>query len=344
MKENKQLVILGNGFDIAHGLKTSFTDFSKSLPVSLKTRWRYLLEQENINHDTWYDFENNINEITMAWFHLYFNEVISNNPSEKYLLDKINNINIVFEEICHHLFEYIKNENSRKIRTIPNIEKILNSDNSLEVINFNYTNTFMKYSNNKIYYIHGSINENFIVLGYPLRPEHHGIPNEATQYKKEKLREKLDFHRFLVHKKIPIKQIKFYLRHFDQQVNRMYSLIGNYNYKSQQKIISHAIKKTDNSIHKRWLKQMLPLLQEYSESNRFLPHNIWININLKSIKTIIILGHSLSSDIEIFEHIFEHASNLEKIILFVYNGEDFSKKVKLLNTMSSCTVHVTKYF
>ena len=53
-----KLFIVGNGFDIAHGMKTSYKDFREFLKTTEKGR--YLLNLYPVDDEIWSDFESNI--------------------------------------------------------------------------------------------------------------------------------------------------------------------------------------------------------------------------------------------------------------------------------------------
>ena len=51
-----KLAIIGNGFDISHGLKTGYLDFANTLPVDIKKDWEKILIESEVHPNTWYSF------------------------------------------------------------------------------------------------------------------------------------------------------------------------------------------------------------------------------------------------------------------------------------------------
>ena len=62
-----KLAIIGNGFDISHGLKTGYLDFANTLPVDIKKDWEKILIESEVHPNTWYSFEDAIDKITAKW-------------------------------------------------------------------------------------------------------------------------------------------------------------------------------------------------------------------------------------------------------------------------------------
>jgi hypothetical protein len=67
MEENNckynTLVIIGNGFDLAHGYKTKYTDFVASVEENYFNNYISLLKLNRVNSDDWSDFENRVYEM-----------------------------------------------------------------------------------------------------------------------------------------------------------------------------------------------------------------------------------------------------------------------------------------
>lgn len=370
---NKKLIITGNGFDLAHGLKTSYGNFSATLSKEMQTRWESLLKEFQVQTSDWYSFEEAIDKLTAKWQEQYFFSVVNDNDSkesEQLLLNKVNQINQIFSELTVHLFDYISKENQRNIELKTSIidEVSINS----YAISFNYTNLINHYTD-KVYYIHGSIDEENIVLGYKLRAEQTGIMHEATKYDKNKLREALNFRRYLLKNNISQKTILSELVDFEKHVDRMFSGRGGYVFdytkQTDQKIMEfnnanyefNSYSPTpfnylkDNSLPQKFpsdlesitkkerLQQISELINNYGEQNNFSPAYIETKIPYNEIEELIILGHSLSADIEIFTALFELLVNLREITLFIYEGENFSEKLNILESLSSCPIKTKMY-
>ncbi len=94
---------------------------------------------------------------------------------------------------------------------------------------------------------------------------------------------------------------------------------------------------------KERLQQISELINNYGEQNNFSPAYIETKIPYNEIEELIILGHSLSADIEIFTALFELLVNLREITLFIYEGENFSEKLNILESLSSCPIKTKMY-
>lgn len=149
-----KIIIVGNGFDLVHGLKTSFKDSAQFYKKDSTLNEFHKLVDEidslipiydrygNLKDVTWYSFEENIERIVYS----IFQKNLRDNLSQK---------------------QYVT------------IEKDISNDSY--IINFNYTDTvklYTKYCN----YIHGSISkDNYIVLVFA----NDNIPDTSTnQYGK----------------------------------------------------------------------------------------------------------------------------------------------------------------
>lgn len=359
-----KLAIVGNGFDLSHGLKTGYYDFYKSLEKDHKTKWQNLLKEFNIHTNDWYDFEEAISNITNKWHEQYFESCGVDNDFEKQqniLLEKINQINSVFRDLDKQLFEYILNEEKKPTTLKVSIQEALEFDSY--VITFNYTNLIKKYCKN-IYHIHGSISEEFIVLGYKLRAESTAMAFIGTKYNKLKLREKLNFRRFLKQHNLTSTEIGSELEKFDIHVDCMYSGKGGYEFDyskqtyysnteyTKSKLFEHSpfnmfisncnanvlSEKIEKMARKERLQQTSEYINSYGELNDFQVAPLDTKVPYSEIDEVIILGHSLKADIEILEHLFPLLTNLDSVILFTFNKEkenDILEKEEILINLTN---------
>lgn len=365
------LAIIGNGFDIAHGLKTSYLDFASTLSDDLKVQWEEVLIESDVNPDSWYSFEEVIDELTRKWQDNYFDMVVGNSSvfGKEELLHKIENINTIFTIMTKRLFEYISIENKNKVVLKESVLNKVLEDTS--VINFNYTTTAEYYST-KVYYIHGSIDEGAIVLGYKLRAEHTGIMNEATEFNKNKLREQISFRRYLKNSGLKDEEIDSELKEFKPHLVRLFTGRGGYAFD-----YSDETDKQINQFNNSWYKdnwdfrkensrfrirrspklpdeiervareergaQLSELINQYGEMNDFSISSLNTRVRFEEIDELIILGHSLVADEEIVRDIINELVQLKKIILFVYYDENFTEKEIFLNSVSSCPIEIVYY-
>ncbi len=174
----RRVVIIGNGFDIAHGIKTSYYDFiqylilesingSKSIRKELfdagylyseNSTYEYIKNNfGDIATEKEYNLSNKIffkNKLLLKimlrffeanWFDietLYYEELCQCLNSSKYNGDLLEETNSDFATITKFLEKYLNSRfENKEINLIPEIKEILKSGNpeSLYLINFNYT-------------------------------------------------------------------------------------------------------------------------------------------------------------------------------------------------------------
>jgi hypothetical protein len=169
----KNLIIIGNGFDLAHGLKSNYADFTSHLRTTLSdyqfSQNHLLLSMLNNHHELWSDIES-------AYF-----DIISNFGDKKYLMVNYANVNLYksikelnedFEKIKELLQDYLLKIKKEfiPIENYINLFKEFNNTDAV-VINFNYTKTVKHYINNtdiKLIQIHGELKSqsNPIIFGF----------------------------------------------------------------------------------------------------------------------------------------------------------------------------------
>lgn len=221
---NNNLLIIGNGFDLEHDLKTHYTDFFDTINNNVSSKNEiilnnhkylikdnylllYLLEeykQNKLQGNNWIDIETELKKIISLIEEININNFIDNmsyySGDEYTTIKKIQSKSSYYFKNCLFPFiignNYYKYINEHYNISIKILEKDLNEltnmlrDYLLEqdisnltktkdisdidykithVLSFNYTDTFRKiYSDiddDKIDFIHGSLNKNNLVLG-----------------------------------------------------------------------------------------------------------------------------------------------------------------------------------
>lgn len=160
-----KLIILGNGFDLHHGLSTSFSNFRNHLlnsknesDVLLCKNIDKILSNQNLTvdkHLLWNDYER------------AFGQVFS-----KSLNVSLNGVKIydLTEQFVENFYEYLKKENEKKINILnPKIKEIFNDADC--ILTFNYTDTYKSYlpsdKNIEIFHIHGKLElQDLPIIGY----------------------------------------------------------------------------------------------------------------------------------------------------------------------------------
>lgn len=187
----KRLLILGNGFDLAHDMKTSFDDFIRSddtLPKkysNLKNknnRWSDVEDQ--IFNNTYdilkgHELDENIGSIV--------DEIVDNYGIDKYGqldycvtgsesfhngLTAMEKFGSEMKNFTFDFFQYLKNlySDSELLRSVSRIDKM---DNFLRlfdcVLTFNYTNIVEQlYGHNNVIHVHGNINGEILIGCQPI--------------------------------------------------------------------------------------------------------------------------------------------------------------------------------
>jgi hypothetical protein len=173
----QKIVIIGNGFDLAHGLKTSYRNFveyiektHKEDPKTFSEFYEYRVKKGNgitsisdkIHNSL---FQEIVDQTKANWCDietLYYETLLGTDNPVK--------LNKEFKEIKSALENYLElqNDKSKPIEGLENLFSRLSGTKYL--INFNYTNTYRHYEKyfSEVLNIHGTINNtsNPIIFGY----------------------------------------------------------------------------------------------------------------------------------------------------------------------------------
>ena len=172
----KKLFIIGNGFDIDLGLKTRYSDFSDSkvwealMQNTLEFNNDLLGELLNAKEtETWFDIEK-----TMLGY------VRQIRPD--YLVDKnINKDKVDFDKVSEALSNYLKEEQENrplnKDSYAAQVLRMIVEVGGFGIYTFNYTNLEkiasscgIKIGSSKITHVHGSLDNDSIILGVLTNP------------------------------------------------------------------------------------------------------------------------------------------------------------------------------
>lgn len=317
--EYKNLIIIGNGFDLAHNLPTGYADFvNHYCTKKALIDFRDLVEKvahdkqysplTDLNIDRWYLFENWIEEICRYFFEQEYVEFSSGRPLKAEKNMEI--ANRVFKKIAALLKNYLKyvqkkyliskKENLVKEFMIP----------STTTISFNYTNT-PKYYTKNIEYIHGSIDDdNEVVFGCANNDisDFAGFP--FLQYEKEPLKLCLKYKRFLKYSGYSTDLDK-YMDELSLQLPTVFSGKGGWNF---PEIYSDGNLSYDTSSASDPLKKFISLNENPTTPDEYA--------KFKGIEKIVIMGHGLESDKLFFSYLSEMVKpTIKKIKMYIYEGE-----------------------
>lgn len=174
MKKNK-LYIIGNGFDIFHGIESRYEDF-KEYVADNDSDLFWTLDKYFITDELWSDFEETlanidthaITEDASNYLGDYGADDWSESYNHDYQYEIQKSINLVTVKLKKLFTEWIL---SLQIPT----DKILYLDSNAKFLTFNYTNTLESlYSieSNNILYIHNKAidNNSTLILGHSRKP------------------------------------------------------------------------------------------------------------------------------------------------------------------------------
>ena len=160
--------IIGNGFDIAHGLNTRFTDFEKFANSTNPHNYTCLYDFGYDTNDLWGDFENTIAKLDMEMFMAYAGSIYN----KKDVPEEEINDTILVEDIDfdHLLIDYneCKDDIRKWLISMDMPSKKFELDETDFYLTFNYTLLLEKLygiPEPNVLHIHGDLNSD-LVIGY----------------------------------------------------------------------------------------------------------------------------------------------------------------------------------
>lgn len=332
----EKLIIVGNGFDIAHGLKTTYKDFVNAVNDPILDEFRILvnnLNSQNEEEKSWFSFEENIERLAISIYEKNFSSDLFNYEE---IENQMKEYNSLYLNISNLLYEYLNNEyNNNTIQVLESIKNEIDSNSF--AISFNYTDTIKFYTKNYSF-IHGSLKEdNHIILGFGIEQISDLATNEYSRYYKPTLREKLNFIRFLKSKGVNDSNNKL-LQEFERHLMCMFSGRGGYDFP-----IKSDSYPGESEID---IGNCSDIIVEYAKQNNFFPARSK-ELDFSNITEIVIMGHGLESDKAYFREIFESVYHLEKLTIYTFLGEDkneLSRKIRFLRELSKINEIVVKEY
>lgn len=227
---SRKLVILGNGFDLNLGMKSKFSDFASS------KYGKEFLQQNGWRNPSpyWYNFEENMaqnytnvllkkirgEEENVKSFHLHeFDYYLKQCENLSKKLTKY--LEIAQDEVLSPQNKIISHNKANPldhIQTIPDVmpktaEKLKEAD---AILLFNYTQTpqeIFSVSDERMVYVHGSLNDKNIILGANNEDNFHGALNAFVPLRKTYRRDVNDF----IRRKRPNINLLNEFKEFDKQ-------------------------------------------------------------------------------------------------------------------------------
>ena len=181
--EQDTLYIVGNGFDLAHGLKTKYNDFRNWLEESgfhsFVNRMEALYPDVKNANGEWNDIETALGHFKMKDVVAYDKKYTDCNSAENVVLPVGNNIKSVTASLSGNLWKWIKSVDLLKTKRM-----FLLNENAL-FVSFNYTltlETVYEIPQDKAWHVHGSISDktNVLVIGYGVDEKFDNAPNPTA--------------------------------------------------------------------------------------------------------------------------------------------------------------------
>ncbi len=261
----KNLIIIGNGFDLAHNIASKYSDFQKYI---CRTDLIVSLEKYIYSDDLWNSFEyalstldyDQLKDDNSEYYISYADDNWSESANHDY--QEMIGENLQFaNEIAIKLKEWIL-ELKTNVEKLETVENILNDmDGSCKFLSFNYTDTLEITYNvprGKILYIHGKAIEDLeLIVGH----------NDDSFWTKDKT-------------EIENMSYQDYERYMETERDRDFREV-----EAENEIINY-FKST------------------YKDTNKIIDENIEFFNSLDDCEKIYVLGHSLSDiDINYFKKI-----------------------------------------
>lgn len=179
MSKIRKLAIIGNGFDLHHGIKSSYTDFYKSsfLSDDIKSLYENMTAQLR-EANSWFDFEEEYRKLIKLEYDILGNEgydrktLGASDENLKIYRPRIDLINYVFQSIFQQFIQYLQLKvqelkGNRFWKKDSCVQIFINQID--QVLNFNYTSTLSEIYDvpeNKIVFVHGSLLKHNSILGH----------------------------------------------------------------------------------------------------------------------------------------------------------------------------------
>lgn len=177
-----ELYIIGNGFDLHHGLKTNYYNFSEYLKEKDKELYEmlesYILYPQS-DENLWAKFEENLANLDADEILSENSDYLPNIMSDDFRDRDLHTFPDVMYRFCERLTKGLLNHFKEFIKSVEYPESVytkkIRLDKNSKFLTFNYTNTLeklYKVEEKNILYIHNSVNRHDnIILGHGIDPK-----------------------------------------------------------------------------------------------------------------------------------------------------------------------------
>lgn len=326
-----KLYIFGNGFDLAHRMKTRYDDFIESNPVfKIKyeifkgSDWNNIEFEigekiyqkkeeiskfiENVDADDIADYiisSYGTDDYGVVNYYNYDHEELSR------LLDEFNDLSRLIDQFEFDFMNYLRTIDIKKVNKLKKVDGLFKYEEAV-YINFNYTMLLeILYGINDIMHIHGTI-EDKIKIGYNSEISFFDMSLGNLVYpRREDIR---------VESKHDLPDLYSYYEMIDDENGRFTG-----EWAPNHTRFDFYNKVSDNIISKKIeLSEKLELNDKSKFDKRI---DIMNKIKGIQIDEVIIIGHSLGEmDHDFFDEIFKTTPS---ITCSYYNESDYEKKIKI---------------
>lgn len=326
----KNLFIIGNGFDLAHDLKTSYLDFKKYVEsndkaffegfyslhmYSFDRKYENPLMTEPINDEyesLWSDIENNMKIVNEDYI-LSANLELGLEDDNPYYEDCFETAEIYLESFIKDIPERLLENLNCWIQSI-DLSKVhkkteyIDSDSNDLFLTFNYTNVLenvYEVECDRICHIHGEV-------GDELAMGHLNI-NRISELEKER---DFEYNSFFERKTEEISPEEDEQEKLEQIYEEFQSAEDHYDYKVEQLKYNLLID---------YYKGTVKIPKNHIKYNKYFFNQI------SEVKNIYVIGHSLGDvDMEYFEEILKRVDQKTRWNIFYYGENEkkiFEKKM-----------------
>lgn len=306
-RKYERLVIIGNGFDIYHGLKTSYQDFGAYLKDEHISIYSRLSDFYSIHdgNELWGDFENSLSlldkDLVLEHCSNYLEDISSEDfrDRDRYSFDI--EVDLILKRVTDELFESFKQFILKVDSSLVNFSDTskLNLNVNDLYLSFNYTNTLIKsygVDEDDILFIHGQASNSHeeLILG-------HGIDPESFREEKE-----------------PVKIIK---------------QPGNLSREQYEAWQEERANEYDERFDVATDKILDYFSTSFKDTESLIQENDCFFEQARGVSQVFVLGHSLSDvDIPYFDKIVDSVgSSISWVVSYFGEEEKESHLLKLMN-------------
>lgn len=187
MEQIKSLYIIGNGFDLHHGIHSSYADFREWLEYCHPMLYQEFVNvygEQVLNGEWWADFESNLGKIDFVRYYKLFHREAPKEVWEEAKKHAVNNLPILpiwqpAGKRLHSLYFFLDVAMKQWMhvitKTIPYSHRIILPQDNAFFISFNYTGVLehiYKVPKEKVLHIHGYVeNNDELIFGHNESPE-----------------------------------------------------------------------------------------------------------------------------------------------------------------------------